>query len=56
MDIYVYTGKKKLPTKDLGSRTVMNLILRLENHGHILYMDNFYFSVDLYRDLEIKIV
>ena len=53
-NIDIYTGKKDLPTKNLGARTVMDLLSGLENRGHILYMDNFYSSVDLFRDLETK--
>ena len=55
-NVDVYTGKKELPTKNLGSRTVKDLISGLENRGHILYMDNFYSSVDLFRDLEAKMI
>ena len=51
-NIDVYTGKKEVITKDLGGRTVLYLVSGLENKGHILYMDSFYSSVDLFRELE----
>ena len=51
-NIDVYTGKKEVITKDLGGRTVLDLVSGLENKGHILYMDSFYSSVDLFRELE----
>ena len=52
--IDIYTGKKETVTKNLGARTVTELISGLENKGHVIYMDSFYSSVDLFRDLEIK--
>lgn len=52
----VYTGKKDVPTRHLGGRTVIELIKGLENKGHVIYMDNFYTSVPLLRELERLVV
>ena len=48
----IYTGKKDKPTKDLGGSVVKDLIKGLENKGHVLYIDSFYTSIPLLRDLE----
>lgn len=51
----VYTGKDKQTgqqEKGLASRVVKSLLEGLQNKGHVIYLDNFYSSVDLFRDLQ----
>ena len=53
-NIDIYTGKEEIPTKNLGKRTVIDLISGLVNRGHIRYIDSFYSSEELYQVVEKK--
>lgn len=50
----VYTGREvQQVCKDgLAERIVKNLLGGLENRGHVVYMDNFYSSVNLFLELK----
>lgn len=51
----VYTGKDKergYKEEGLASRIVKTLLEGLENRGHVVYLDNFYSSVNLFTDLQ----
>jgi len=52
--ILKFTLEKNTPTRNLGKRTVLDLTSGLENKGHTIYMDSFYTSVDLFREMESK--
>ena len=49
-----YTGKYLFPRKDipLTSQVVLDLLRGYEHKGHIVYMDNFYTSPELFYTLE----
>ena len=52
----VYTGKeiKSQPKVGLGATVVHTLLEGFEDMGYIVYMDNFYSSVNLFLDLKLK--
>ena len=58
LDFSVYSGKEKDADKNvaLSTRVVENLSEKYTNEGHIIYMDNFYSSVELYEKLLKKIL
>ena len=52
-DFQVYAGKQgKIGEAGLGGRVVMDLVTDLSEHNHVLYIDNFFTSVPLARQLE----
>lgn len=46
-NIKIYAGKQDEVERDLGSKTVMNLLCGYLDEGRTLYTDNFYTNVDL---------
>ena len=53
----IYTGRQAFPReRDIGlaEQIVLDLMDGFENKGHILYMDNFYSSPQLFRKLQDK--
>lgn len=52
-NVYRPTGKDSAhqPSEGLGTHVVLSLLEGYENKGHIIYMDSFYNSVDLYDKL-----
>jgi len=49
-----YTGKYLFPRKEipLTSQVVLDLLRSYEHKGHVVYMDNFYTSPELFHTLE----
>ena len=49
----VYTGKEVIPERGigLGHRITKELLEEFQKKGHVIYMDNFYSSVQLFEDL-----
>ncbi|XP_042224023.1 piggyBac transposable element-derived protein 4-like [Homarus americanus] len=51
----IYTGKEAATQEHgLGYRVVKDLLQGYENQGYIVYMDNFYSSLQLYEYLRVK--
>ncbi|GFQ71033.1 piggyBac transposable element-derived protein 4 [Trichonephila clavata] len=50
----IYTGKTSDVEKSLGERVVRDLTQPIYGKNHILYMDNFFSSYNLYRYLETQ--
>ena len=53
MDIHIHEGKDaSLNTDDVGvtHAVVLKLLEHLENHGHHIYMDNYYSSPALFQN------
>ena len=56
LNVMTYTGKYSFPRQDqpLSTQVVLDLLRGYENQGHVVYMDNFYSSPDLFQELQQK--
>ena len=50
-NLQIYTGKEDQAEKGLASRVVKDLMTDYQDLGHHLYVDNFYTSLSLLKDL-----
>ena len=58
LKMITYTGKYSFPRTDrpLTTQVVLDLLEGYENEGHVVYMDNFYSSPELFRELQNKTI